>query len=49
MKIFIVWVSMVCSLLGIDAKDAAFVLGFNDDYETALTQGEKEEQAHDAW
>lgn len=42
MKIFIVLLSIVCSLLAIDAKDAAFVLGFNDDYQTALAQAKEE-------
>jgi thioredoxin-related protein len=39
---FIVLVSVVCSLLAIDAKDAAFVLGFNEDYKTALAQAKEE-------
>ena len=42
MKVFIVFVSMLCSLLAIDAKDAAFVLGFNEEYKTALAQAKEE-------
>jgi thioredoxin-related protein len=42
MKIYVVLLSLACSLLAIDAKDAAFVLGFNEDYKTALTQAKEE-------
>jgi len=42
MKIFFVLLSIVCSLVAIDAKDAAFVLGFNEDYKTALAQAKEE-------
>jgi len=42
MKVFIVLVSLLCSLLAIDAKDAAFVLGFNEEYKTALAQAKEE-------
>lgn len=40
----IVLLSIVCSLLAIDAKDAAFVLGYNEDYKTALAQAKEEKK-----
>lgn len=44
MKVLIVLLSIVCSLLAIDAKDAAFVLGYNEDYKTALAQAKEEKK-----
>lgn len=42
MKMFIVLLSLAYSLLGAIAQDAAFVLDFHEEYETALTQAKKE-------
>lgn len=39
---FIVWFSLACSLLAALAQDAAFVLDFHEEYETALAQAKKE-------
>lgn len=44
MKVLIVLLSIICSLLAIDAKDAAFVLGYNEDYKTALAQAKEEKK-----
>ena len=42
MRMFIVWLLLVCSLLAAVAEDAAFMLGVHEDYQTALTQAKKE-------
>ena len=40
----IVLLSIICSLSAIDAKDAAFVLGYEEDYKTALAQAKEEKK-----
>lgn len=44
MKTFIVLMSLVCTLFAINSVDAAFVLGFHEDYPTALAQAKKEKK-----
>lgn len=42
MKVFVVLLSLVYTLFAISAVDAAFVLGFHEEYPTALVQAKKE-------
>lgn len=42
MKMFIVFLSLTYSLLAAIAEDAAFILGFHEDYPTALAQAKRE-------
>lgn len=41
---FIVWFSLACFLLAAVAEDAAFALGFHEEYPAALTQAKKEKK-----
>lgn len=44
MKAFIVLVSFVCTLFAMSSVDAAFVLGFHEDYSTAIAEAKKEKK-----
>ena len=44
MKVFIMLLSLVYTLFAITSVDAAFVLGFHEDYPTALAQANKEKK-----
>lgn len=44
MKAVIVLMSLVCTLFAINSVDAAFVLGYHEDYPTALAQAKQEKR-----
>lgn len=44
MKVFIMLLSLVYTLVAVSSVDAAFVLGFHEDYPTALAQANKDKK-----